>query len=69
MVSGVCPRCSASLSTTVSVCEAPITAALLGYDEELLSLEPLQARFTFDIDEEELSLTVDEEPNVVDVSR
>ena len=45
------------------------TAALLGYDEELLSLEPLQARFTFDVDEDELSITVDDELNVVDVSR
>lgn len=131
MASGVCPRCSASLSTSVSVCEAhdyaaeycdecssrhavqvgfhcsncfysrggaaglvlvtdshlltfllehginplsstgstTFTAALLGYDEELLSIEPLQARFTFGVDEDELSITVDGELNVVDASR
>jgi DNA-binding transcriptional ArsR family regulator len=131
MASGVCPRCSASLSTSVGVCEAhdytaeycdecsnrhavqvvfrcancfysrggaaglalvtdghlltfllehginplspsgpaAFTAALLGYDEDLVSLEPLQARFTFDVEGDELSITVDEELNVVDVSR
>lgn len=39
-------------------------AALMDYEEELLSVEPLKAKFTFSIDDDTLVLTVDDELNV-----
>ncbi|MDY6764389.1 MAG: helix-turn-helix domain-containing protein [Halobacteria archaeon] len=39
------------------------------YEEELLSTDPFKARFMFSIDGDTLNLTIDEDLNVVDVSR
>lgn len=43
--------------------------ALLNYDEEVLSMEPFTARFTFSVDGDELALTVDEDLSVVEVRK
>jgi DNA-binding transcriptional ArsR family regulator len=40
-----------------------------GYDEEILQRDPLRVRFTFHVDDDCLSLTVDENLDVVDVAR
>lgn len=131
VASGVCPRCSASLSESQSVCEAhgttddlcdqcqnrhaiqimrrcpnclyeqggafvlalmsninllgfltahginPVSpsspaahdAALMDYDEDLRSADPFEARFTFSIDGNSLTLTVDDDLNVVEVTQ
>ncbi|MEF8812878.1 MAG: helix-turn-helix domain-containing protein [Halovenus sp.] len=131
VASGVCPRCSASLTESLSICEdhdateslcdqcenrhaimitrrcpnclyeqggafvlalmanihllrflianglnpvspsAPTAhdAALMNYDEDLLSVDPFEARFTFSIDENSLTLTVDDDLQVVEVTR
>lgn len=125
---GVCPRCSAPLSESLSICEshdatdglcgecgnhheihvmrhcrncfyeqggafvlallgnldlmeflidhginpvAPSTAAaydaaVMDYDEELSSVDPFRARFTFTIDGDSLTLTVDDDLNVIE---
>lgn len=48
----------------------PETGGLLvGYDEELLNLDPFEGRFTFTVDGDRIRLTVDGEPSVVDVTR
>ncbi|MFW6449191.1 MAG: winged helix-turn-helix domain-containing protein [Halobacteriota archaeon] len=39
------------------------------YEEELLSTDPLEARFAFTLDDETLTLTVDEHLDVVEASR
>lgn len=39
------------------------------YDEEVIDTDPFEARFTFTIDDDALTLTVDEEFTVVDVYR
>lgn len=39
------------------------------YDEEVLSTEPFNARFTFEIDDDALTMTVDDDLNVVEVAR
>jgi hypothetical protein len=44
-------------------------AALMDYDEEVTSVDPFDAAFTFEIDGETLTLAVDDELNVVDVTR
>lgn len=41
----------------------------LDYEEEVSSMEPFEARFTFTLDEEALSLTVDDNLNVIDATR
>lgn len=38
------------------------------YDEEVVSTDPFEARFTFTADEDALTLTVDEELSVIDVT-
>ena len=43
--------------------------ALMKYDEEVLSIEPFEARFTFSIDGKTLALTVDDELSVDDVTK
>jgi hypothetical protein len=44
-------------------------AALYPYDEEVLRNEPFKARFTFTIDDDYIILTVDENLDVVEVTR
>lgn len=39
------------------------------YEEDVLSTDPLRARITFEIDDEALTLTVDEELSVLDATR
>lgn len=39
------------------------------YDEEIVSLDPLRATFTFSIDDETLEVTVDQDLTVIDSSR
>ncbi|WP_137285454.1 winged helix-turn-helix domain-containing protein [Halorussus salinisoli] len=39
------------------------------YDEDVLSVEPFEARFTFTIDDDALTLTVDDNLDVVDVTK
>lgn len=39
------------------------------YDEEILSTDPFKARFTFTIERDALTLTVDDDLNVVDTTR
>lgn len=39
------------------------------YDEEVVSIDPFEARFTFTIDGDALTLTVDDDLSVVDVTR
>lgn len=43
-------------------------AAVVGYDEDITSTEPLEAAFTFHADGDSLTLTVDEQLTVIDVS-
>lgn len=38
------------------------------YEEEIRSVDPFEARFTFTIDDDALTLTVDDDLNVVDVT-
>lgn len=45
-----------------------IASVLRSTDEEILSAEPFKARFTFTIDGDTLSLTVDDELSVVDAT-
>lgn len=42
---------------------------LLNYDEEVLSTDPFEARFTFTADGDTLTLTVDDDFSVVDVTK
>lgn len=49
--------------------QAAYYAALMDYDEELLSMDPFKARFTFTLDDATLSLTVDDDLEVIDVTR
>lgn len=57
---GVNPITPSSLSTW---------GAVIGdYDEEVLSTDPFEARFTFTIDDDALTLTVDDNLSVVDVT-
>jgi hypothetical protein len=44
-------------------------AALMDYDEELLSTDPFEARFTLTLEGDVLAVTVDDDLNVVEVSR
>lgn len=46
----------------------PWGPVLVNSDEEILSTEPFKARFTLTIDDESLTLTVDDDLSVVDVS-
>lgn len=48
---------------------ADVQRVLSNYDEEILSIEPFEARFTFAVEQETLTLTVDEDLSVVDVVR
>lgn len=51
---------------------APITEdkrIWMDYDEEVLSVEPFEARFTFTVDDDSLTLTVDDDLSVVDATR
>ncbi|WP_336135452.1 winged helix-turn-helix domain-containing protein [Natronomonas amylolytica] len=43
--------------------------ALLDYDEEVLSVDPFEARFTLSANDETLTVTVDDELSVVDATR
>lgn len=43
-------------------------ATILDYEESVHTLEPLEAQFTFTIDEASITLTVDEDLNVVDAT-
>jgi hypothetical protein len=43
--------------------------AVANYDEEVLSLEPFRAAFTFTIGDDALTLTIDDTVSVVDVTR
>ena len=45
----------------------PIESVILDYDEEVLSFDPFEARFTFTVDGEALTLTVDDDLSVVEV--
>lgn len=47
----------------------PSAVHLTGFDETVLSDDPFRARFTFTADDEALSLTVDDDLSVVDVTR
>lgn len=42
---------------------------ILNYEEEVLGLDPFEARFTFDVDGDCITLTVDDDLSVVDVTR
>jgi DNA-binding transcriptional ArsR family regulator len=44
-------------------------SVVMDYEEELLGIDPFEARFTFGADADAIALTVDEEFDVVDVSR
>jgi hypothetical protein len=44
-------------------------AAIGDYEENVLSTDPFEARFTFSIDDDLLTLTVDEDLTVVDVTQ
>lgn len=57
-----------SLDSVATVQEAHVRSDAATYAEELLSTEPLEARFTFTVDGETLSLTVDRELSVLEVS-
>lgn len=48
---------------------ADLLREMAGYEEELLSIEPFEARFTWTFDGDALTLTVDDDLNVVDVAR
>jgi hypothetical protein len=41
----------------------------ISYDEDVLGTEPFEARFTFTIDEDTITLTVDESLEVADIKR
>lgn len=43
--------------------------AVMNYDEELLGTDPLEVRLTFDIDGDQLAVTIDDTLSVVDVER
>lgn len=43
-------------------------SAVVGYEEELLSLDPLEARFTYTIGDDVLALTIDDDLNVIGIS-
>ncbi len=43
--------------------------ALANYKEDVLSIDPFEAKFTFTIDNDALTLTIDENVSVVDVER
>lgn len=43
--------------------------ALANYEEEVLSLDPLRVDLTFTIDDDSITLTIDEDLSVVDVTR
>lgn len=43
--------------------------AVANYEESVLSMDPFKAAFTFTIDDESITLTVDEEVSVIDVER
>lgn len=47
---------------------AAVHRAYSDYEEEILSVDPFKGRFTFSIDGDELTVTVDDELEVVDVS-
>jgi hypothetical protein len=42
---------------------------MLDYDEEIVSMNPFEARFTWTIDGDAITLTIDDEPAVIDVER
>jgi len=42
---------------------------LANYDENVLSVDPFEAEFTFTIDDDSITLTIDEDVSVVDVER
>lgn len=44
-------------------------AVLVDYEEEILSVQPFEARFTFRFDQDTLTLTVDDDLSVVSVTR
>lgn len=44
------------------------TDALANYDEEVLSVDPFEARYTYTIDEDSITLTVGEDLSVVDAT-
>ncbi|AUV82644.1 hypothetical protein C2R22_14170 [Salinigranum rubrum] len=48
---------------------AAVDAVHMDYEEEVCSREPFEARFTFSADGDTLSLTVDDDLQVVDVER
>lgn len=48
---------------------ADYTGVLMNYEEELLSVDPFEARFTFTVDDDGVSFTVDDDLNVVEISR
>ena len=43
--------------------------ALANYEEDVLSVDPLRARFTFTIGDDSITLTIDEDVSVIDVER
>lgn len=43
--------------------------ALSDYEEEVLSVDPLEVRFSFSVEEETLTLTVEDGPSVVEVTK
>lgn len=42
---------------------------MLDYDEEIVSMNPLEARFTWTVNGDSITLTIDDEPSVVQVER
>lgn len=42
---------------------------MLGYDEEIVSTNPVEARFTWSVDGDSITVTIDERPSVVKVER
>lgn len=55
---------------TPSAPSAEIFAAtVMEYDEEILATDPFEGRFTFTIDDDTLTLTVNEDLEVVDTAR
>jgi len=46
--------------------QAAYYAALMDYDEEVISIDPFEARFTFSLDDDTLTLAVDDDFDVVE---
>ncbi|MDY6765113.1 MAG: helix-turn-helix domain-containing protein [Halobacteria archaeon] len=45
------------------------TSILYNYEEEILSIDPFEARITFTVDNDQLVVTVEDDLNVIDVTR